>query len=47
MFGILDIWNPDDQTHIDPNAANSFVEEIFREDIENKTQSEYETGVVC
>lgn len=45
MFGILDIWNPDDQTHISSNAADSFVEEIFREDMENKTQSEYKTRV--
>lgn len=46
MVGILDVWNPDDQTHISHNAADSFVEEIFREDMENKTQSEYKTRVV-
>ncbi|RMC17779.1 hypothetical protein DUI87_05444 [Hirundo rustica rustica] len=39
-FDILDIGNPDDQTHINPNAADSSVEEIFREDVENKTQKE-------
>lgn len=46
MFDILDIWNPDDQTHMNPNAADSFVEEIFREDMESQTRSEYKTGIV-
>lgn len=46
MFDILDVWNPDYQTHLNPNAADSFVKEIFREDMENKTQREYKTGVV-
>ncbi|CAN8191727.1 unnamed protein product [Coccothraustes coccothraustes] len=31
-------------THINPNAADSFVEEIFREDMENKTQKCPGTG---
>ena len=40
-FYVFDTCNPADQTDINHNGADIFVEEIFREEVEREQDSEW------